>query len=192
MADHPAKRPAFRAAFAGFDPEVVAAFGPADRERLMADAGIVRNGRKVDAAVANAAAVVALREHGGLDALVWSFAPREHPRPQSWSDVPATTPAVGSPSPSAQGARARLRRPDDGVRRHAGLRAGRRPRRGLPPGGRVSRTPTASPRVARLGRFLPALLAVYMVCRLVTAVVLSVVAERQVPTGWNGNPCPTT
>ncbi|GAA1887007.1 DNA-3-methyladenine glycosylase I [Lapillicoccus jejuensis] len=86
------KRPAFRAAFAGFDPEVVAAFGPADRERLMADAGIVRNARKVDAAIANAAAVVRLRDEGGLDALLWSFAPVDHARPQRWADVPATTP----------------------------------------------------------------------------------------------------
>lgn len=86
------KRPAFRAAFAGFDPDAVAAFGPTDRERLMADAGIVRNARKVDAAIANAAAVVRLREQGGLDALVWSFAPADHTRPASLLDVRATTP----------------------------------------------------------------------------------------------------
>ena len=54
------KRPAFRAAFAGFDPEAVAAFDEADVARLMADAGIVRNRRKIDAAITNAAATVAL------------------------------------------------------------------------------------------------------------------------------------
>ena len=53
------KRPAFRAAFAGFDPAAVAAFGPADRARLMADAGIVRNGAKIDATIGNAAAFLA-------------------------------------------------------------------------------------------------------------------------------------
>ena len=54
------KRPAFRSAFAGFDPAAVAAFGDADIERLMADAGIVRNRAKVDATIANARATVEL------------------------------------------------------------------------------------------------------------------------------------
>jgi DNA-3-methyladenine glycosylase I len=83
------KRPAFRAAFAGFHIPTVAAFGPADRERLMADAAIVRNGAKVDAAMANARVAADLPE--GLDALLWSYAPAEHPRPQSLSEVPATS-----------------------------------------------------------------------------------------------------
>jgi DNA-3-methyladenine glycosylase I len=89
------KRPAFRRAFAGFDPAVVAAFGASDRERLLADAGIVRNRAKIDAALANAAAVVALQQRGGpgaLDALVWSFAPAQRPVPQVLADVPASTP----------------------------------------------------------------------------------------------------
>ena len=87
------KREAFRRAFAGFDPDQVAAFGAADESRLLADASIVRNGAKIRAAVANAQAVVALREAGGLDALVWSFAPEPAPRrPASTADVPATTP----------------------------------------------------------------------------------------------------
>jgi DNA-3-methyladenine glycosylase I len=61
------KRAAFRAAFRGFDPAVVAAFGPDDRERLLADAGIIRNRAKVDAAIANAATVEQLRaEHGSF------------------------------------------------------------------------------------------------------------------------------
>jgi DNA-3-methyladenine glycosylase I len=85
------KRPAFRAAFAGFDAEAVAAFGPQDRERLLADAGIVRNRAKVDAALVNARAVVALRERGGLDALVWSHAPRDHRPPRSLAGFGATS-----------------------------------------------------------------------------------------------------
>src|ERR1700674_4636920 len=54
------KRAAFRAAFRGFDPEVVAGFGSDDRARLLADAGIIRNRAKVDAAIANAQTVVGL------------------------------------------------------------------------------------------------------------------------------------
>src|SRR5699024_1253148 len=64
------KRPAFREAFAGFDPDAVAAFGEADRARLLADAAIVRNRAKIDATIANARAVVDLRAEGGLAALV--------------------------------------------------------------------------------------------------------------------------
>ena len=86
------KREAFRAAFAGFVPERVAAFGPADVERLLADRGIVRNRAKVEAAIANARATLELP--GGLSSLLWSFAPEpgSRPRPRSFADVPATTP----------------------------------------------------------------------------------------------------
>ena len=86
------KREAFRAAFADFDPEVVAGFTDRDRERLLADAGIVRNRLKVDAAIHNAAAVVALREHGGLEDLVWSHAPAHHTRPTGSGDFRAMSP----------------------------------------------------------------------------------------------------
>ena len=86
------KREGFRAAFAGFEPQAVAAFGEADIERLMADTAIVRNRAKIRAEVTNAQAVVRLRERGGLDELFWSFAPAEHRRPRSRADVPATTP----------------------------------------------------------------------------------------------------
>jgi DNA-3-methyladenine glycosylase I len=86
------KRPAFRAAFAGFDPDVVAGFTERDRERLLDDAGIVRNRLKIDAAIRNAAAVVALRERGGLDALVWSHAPTGHTPPAGPEDFRATSP----------------------------------------------------------------------------------------------------
>jgi DNA-3-methyladenine glycosylase I len=86
------KRDSFRAAFAGFDADAVAAFGPDDVDRLMADARIVRNRRKVDAAIANARATVALREQGGLEAFIWSFRPEPGPAPRTTADVPTTSP----------------------------------------------------------------------------------------------------
>jgi DNA-3-methyladenine glycosylase I len=82
------KRPAFRAAFDDFDPDRVAAYDERDVARLMADAGIVRNRRKVDATITNARATVALREDGGLVGLVWSFRPASTPAPTSYDEVP--------------------------------------------------------------------------------------------------------
>jgi DNA-3-methyladenine glycosylase I len=85
------KREAFRAAFAGFDPERVAAFGDDDVARLMADASIVRNRAKILAAITNARATLSLDV--GLSELLWRFAPDgDLPAPQSLGDVPATTP----------------------------------------------------------------------------------------------------
>jgi len=85
------KREAFRSAFAGFDAVAVAEFGDADRERLLADAGIVRNRAKVDAAISNARAILDLDE--SLTDLLWSFAPDgPRRRPERLSDVPARTP----------------------------------------------------------------------------------------------------
>ncbi len=85
------KRPAFRAAFAGFAIEKVAAFGPDDVERLLGDAGIVRNRAKIEAVIANARAAAEL---GELPELLWSFAPdpATRPAPRSHADVPAVTP----------------------------------------------------------------------------------------------------
>jgi DNA-3-methyladenine glycosylase I len=85
------KRPAFREAFAGFDPEAVAAYGDEDFDRLMADAGIVRNRLKIAATITNARAVLDLGE-GGLTELLWSFAPHPGPAPKTLAEVPATTP----------------------------------------------------------------------------------------------------
>ena len=65
------KREAFRAAFSGFDPEAVAAFEDLDVERLLSDAAIVRNRRKIEAAVTNAQATSGLRADGG-DSPRWS------------------------------------------------------------------------------------------------------------------------
>lgn len=84
------KRPAFRAAFAGFDPAAVAGFDDVDVARLLADPGIVRNRAKVEATVANARAV--LRLDTGLDELIWSYAPAAHVRPGTLADVPARSP----------------------------------------------------------------------------------------------------
>jgi DNA-3-methyladenine glycosylase I len=84
------KRERFRAAFAGFEIERVAAFGDADVARLMADAGIVRNRAKIEAAIHNARAVAALDVP--LNDLLWSFAPEPGPAPRRREDVPASTP----------------------------------------------------------------------------------------------------
>jgi DNA-3-methyladenine glycosylase I len=85
------KRDAFRTAFAGFRIEAVAGFGARDVERLLSDAGIVRNRAKIEAAIANAEAAAGIE--GGLARRVWSFAPGGRRRaPRSLADVPATTP----------------------------------------------------------------------------------------------------
>lgn len=83
------KRPAFRAAFDGFVIERVAKFGDDDVERLLSDAGIVRNRAKIEACVTNAK--VARDLDIGLDELLWSFAPAARPRPATLADVPAVT-----------------------------------------------------------------------------------------------------
>ena len=114
------KREAFRRAFASFIPEAVAAFTDKDRERLMRDAGIVRNRRKIDAAITNAQVVIALRGALAVEAdahragrmeeaplthllrsrqsyprhlgeLVWLYQPSQHPRPNNAGDVPTQT-----------------------------------------------------------------------------------------------------
>lgn len=84
------KREHFRAAFAGFDIAAVAEFGAGDVERLMADAGIVRNRAKIEATIANARAAAAVEDLGEL---IWSFAPPPgRPAPRSLAEVPALTP----------------------------------------------------------------------------------------------------
>lgn len=86
------KRPAFRAAFAGFDPEVVALFDDGDVQRLLQDAGIVRNQLKIRAAIKNARATLELRQEGGLEELIWSFQPATTPAPLTQADVPTQSP----------------------------------------------------------------------------------------------------
>lgn len=84
------KRPAFRTAFAGFSLAAVAEFDERDVERLLADAGIVRNRSKIEASIANAR--MALEVPQGLSELLWSFAPEQpRPAPVVLDDVPAVT-----------------------------------------------------------------------------------------------------
>ena len=85
------KRENFRRAFHGFEMAAVAAFGPDDEARLLADAGIVRNRAKIEAAIANARAALELPE--GLAARVWKYASDAAPAPVTLADVPAVTPA---------------------------------------------------------------------------------------------------
>lgn len=87
------KREAFREAFSGFDPERVAAFAEPDVERLMQNAGIIRNAAKIRATIGNAAATLRLRNEGpGLARLVWSFRPERSPSPRTAEEVPSTSP----------------------------------------------------------------------------------------------------
>jgi len=87
------KREAFRAAFEGFDPDLVARFGERDVERLLADASIVRHRGKIEASIANARATVELRAAGSpLDELFWSFRPESHAPSASLADIPSSTP----------------------------------------------------------------------------------------------------
>jgi len=88
------KRDGYREAFAGFDPARVARFTARDTERLLADPGIVRNRLKVESTIANARAVLALRETGdSLDALLWGFVDGEarQNRRRTLADLPAQT-----------------------------------------------------------------------------------------------------
>ncbi|MET8325923.1 DNA-3-methyladenine glycosylase I [Streptomyces sp. NPDC005181] len=87
------RREGFRSAFAGFKIPAVAEFTDADKERLLADAGIIRNRAKIEATLANAK-VLADWPDGELDALIWSYAPdpATRPAPRTLGDVPAVTP----------------------------------------------------------------------------------------------------
>jgi DNA-3-methyladenine glycosylase I len=89
------KRRAYREAFGGFDPEIVARFGAADVNRLLDNAGIVRNRRKIEAAIANALAFLRVQEEfGSFDAYLWRFV-GGRPRLNRWRtmrEVPSETP----------------------------------------------------------------------------------------------------
>ena len=93
------KRAGYRAAFAHFDPATVAAFGPDDEARLLADPGIVRNRLKIRAAIGNARAFLDLQaEFGSFDAWLWRFVDGQ-PIHNAWAslkDVPARTAVSGS------------------------------------------------------------------------------------------------
>ena len=84
------KRPAFRAAFADFDLPTVAGYGEKDVTRLLADAGIVRNLAKIEAAIANARAALALP--GGLALHIKQFTPEPVPAPKKFGEIRSTAP----------------------------------------------------------------------------------------------------
>ena len=87
------KRENFRAAFAGFEIDAVARFGARDVKRLMADAGIVRNRAKIDAAIGNARAAARVRDElGSLAALLEPYREKRRRAPRTRDDLPATTP----------------------------------------------------------------------------------------------------
>ncbi|WP_312179258.1 DNA-3-methyladenine glycosylase I [Arthrobacter sp.] len=86
------KREAFREAFAGFDPAIVARFGEDEIGELMANPGIVRNRAKIQATVSNARALLALPDEESLEALLQKHRPQPRPAPQATADVPAATP----------------------------------------------------------------------------------------------------
>jgi DNA-3-methyladenine glycosylase I len=86
------RREGFRAAFADFEPERVAAFTAADVERLLGDPGIIRHRGKIEAVIANACATLALRQTATpLPQLIWSFRPEPGPAPRALSDIPTAT-----------------------------------------------------------------------------------------------------
>lgn len=84
------KREALREAFAGFDPSAVAAYTPADVERMLTDARLIRSRAKIEAVISNARATLDLP--GGLAGFVWSYTPESAPVPRTPAEVPATTP----------------------------------------------------------------------------------------------------
>jgi DNA-3-methyladenine glycosylase I len=86
------KRARYREVYHGFDVDRVAAMDDDDLERLMADAGIIRNRAKIEAARRNARATIELRAHGGLEAFIESFAPTVTPAPTRTSELPGLSP----------------------------------------------------------------------------------------------------
>jgi DNA-3-methyladenine glycosylase I len=99
------KRPAFREAFAGFDPEAVARFGPGEVARLLDDAGIVRHRGKIEAAIANARATLALRDEGTpLQELFWSHAPAPAPPVRRLDELPGARPEAVTLAAALRGA----------------------------------------------------------------------------------------
>ena len=87
-----ARRTALRAAFGGFSPDLLASWGEEDIERLMNDPSVIRNLRKIKAALINARATVKLRDEGGLVNLVWSHQPDTSPAPLNHDDLPPSIP----------------------------------------------------------------------------------------------------
>lgn len=86
------KRPAFREAFAGFDPDVVATYTGRDVTHLLGQTRIVRHRAKIEAAITNARATIGLRKDGGLSQFIWSFQPATTPAPRTLGEIPTRSP----------------------------------------------------------------------------------------------------
>ena len=139
------RRDGYRAAFAGFDPDVVARFTPQDVDRLLSDPGIIRHRGKVESVVANAAAVVALRESGRtLDGLLWGAV---HGRPRTRDGPPSPSlvdTGVGRAESGAEAPGVPVRGPDDVLLADAGGGPRQRPRPHLLPPRRTGRRSVAA------------------------------------------------
>jgi len=86
------KRDGIREAFAGFDPDVVAGYRARDVQRLLRDERVIRNRQKLEAIVQNATATVAMRDHGPLPELIWSFRRRNLAAPRNYGEMVSFTP----------------------------------------------------------------------------------------------------
>ncbi|NHB75902.1 DNA-3-methyladenine glycosylase I [Rhodobacter calidifons] len=86
------KRERFRAAFAGFDPQILAHWGEPDVARLLADPGIVRHRGKIEGTIRGARAFLRIEAAQGFSPFLWSFAPPPRPRPATLAEVPAQSP----------------------------------------------------------------------------------------------------
>lgn len=114
-------------------PEVVAAFGLADVERLLTDVRIIRHRGKIEATIANARLVLTVAEEiGSFDAFVWGFAPESHRRPRRPDEIPSTTPAAVELAKALKKRGARFVWSDDHLCVHAGDGTGERPSDRLP------------------------------------------------------------
>lgn len=127
------KRPAFRTAFDEFDPDTVAGYTAADIDRLMTDAGIVRNRAKVLAAISNAMATIRLRDHGGLVELIWSIQPQTTPEPRRLAEIPTRSAESLALSKALRAHGFSLHRTNHHVRPDGGHRHPRHPPARQPP-----------------------------------------------------------
>ncbi len=120
------KRENFRRALDGFEPEIIARYGPEKLESLMQDAGIVRNRAKIAGLVPSARAYLAIRERQGFARHVWSFVDGKpvQTNPRTRREVPAENEGKPGTVEGSQGAGLRLLRADHRLCLHAGLRAG--------------------------------------------------------------------
>ena len=138
------KREGYRRAFSDFDPEKVARFTQKQIEKLVLDPSIIRNRMKIEAAVRNARAFLAIQdEFGSFDAYCWAFVDGRplRNRRKAMAGVPATSPRIRRVQQGPEETRVQLRRLDHHLRPHAGGRDGQRPSGRLLPLREVQRPP---------------------------------------------------